>query len=65
MSTYSKGPAMGNINSAPGNTETNQDIINNVVNGTSVNNRRTSSRSLCPESLTFILENVLTHILEL
>ena len=50
MSTYSKGPAMGYINSTPGNMETNQYIINNGVNGTSVNNRRASSGSrVCGE----------------
>ena len=45
MSTYSKGPTMSYINSTPGNMETNQDIINNGVNRTSVDNRRASSSS--------------------
>ena len=45
MSTYSKGPAMGYINSTHGNMETNENIINNGVNGTSVDNRRASSGS--------------------
>ena len=50
MSTYSKGPAMGYGNNTTGNMETNQDIINNGVNGTSVNNRRASSGSrICGE----------------
>ena len=39
MSTYYKGPAMGYINSTPGNMETNQDINNNGINGTSLDNR--------------------------
>ena len=42
MSTFFKGPAVGYINNTPGNTETNQDISNNSVNGTSVDNRRAS-----------------------
>ena len=45
MSTYFKGPAMGYINSTPGNMETNQEINNNGVNGTSVDNRRASPGS--------------------
>ena len=41
---------MSYINSTPGNMETNQDIINNGVNGTSVDNRRASSSSrVCGE----------------
>ena len=40
MSTYFKGPAMGYINSTPGNMETNQDINNNGINGISVDNGR-------------------------
>ena len=41
---------MGYINGTPGNMETNQDIINNNVNGTSVDNRRASSSSrVCGE----------------
>ena len=48
--TYSKGPAMGYINSTPGNMDTYQDIITNGVNGTSVDNRRVSSGSrVCGE----------------
>ena len=41
---------MGYINSTPGNMETNQEIINNGVNGTYVDNRRASSDSrVCGE----------------
>ena len=40
MSTYLKGPAIGYINSTPGNKETNQDTNSNGVNGTSVDSRR-------------------------
>ena len=40
MSAYFKGPAMGYINSTPGNMEPNQDTNNSGINGTSVNNRR-------------------------
>ena len=42
MSTYFKGPAMGYLNSTPGNMETNQEINNNTLNGTSADNRRAS-----------------------
>ena len=50
MSAYFKGPAMGYINSTPGNMETNQDINNNDVNRTSVDNRRASPGSrVCGE----------------
>ena len=42
MSTYFKGPAMGYTNSTPGNMATNQEINNNGINGTSVENRRAS-----------------------
>ena len=41
---------MGYINSTPGHMQTNQHIIDNGVNGTSVDNRRASSGSqVCGE----------------
>ena len=45
MSSYFKGPNMGYINSTPGSMETNQDINNNGINGTFVDNRRASPGS--------------------
>ena len=46
LSTHFKGPAMGYINSTPGNMETNHDINHKGVNATSVDNRMASPGSL-------------------
>ena len=45
MSAYFKGSGIGYINSTPGNMETNQDISNSGIAGTSVDNKRTSPSS--------------------